>query len=33
MEYVVVAVLDNEFEANLLEIVMQDRDIPHLLRW
>jgi hypothetical protein len=32
MEYVVVAVLANEFEARLLEAVLQDREIPHRLR-
>jgi hypothetical protein len=31
-EYIKIAVLDNQFEAQLLESVLNERGIPHLLR-
>lgn len=31
-EYIKIAVLDDQFEAQLLESVLKEREIPHLLR-
>ena len=31
-EYVKAATLDNEIEAGLLESILKERDIPHLMR-
>ena len=31
VDYVKVAVLDNEIEAQLLDSILEDRDIPHLM--
>jgi len=30
-DYVKVAVLDNEIEAQLLDSILQERDVPHLM--
>jgi len=31
-DYIKIAVLDNEFEAQMLESILKERKIPHLLR-
>jgi len=31
-EYAKVAILENEFEAGLLESILKERNIPHLMR-